>query len=115
MNWVRQIFSRRRAYHDLSEEIQEHLEERTEELVAGGMARADAAAAARREFGNVALIQEDSSAVWQWPFVENIGADFRYAVRSLRKDRRFALIAIFALALGIGASTVVFSIIYNGW
>jgi hypothetical protein len=53
MNWVRQMFTRRRLYGELSEEIREHLEEKTEELVAGGMPRNEAAAAARREFGNV--------------------------------------------------------------
>src|SRR6266852_3267125 len=45
--------------------------------------------------------------------LDSLARDFRYALRSLRKDRRFSLIAIFALALGIGASTVVFSVVYN--
>ena len=45
--------------------------------------------------------------------VDNLGRDFRYALRTLRKDRRFSLIALFALALGIGASTIVFSVVYN--
>ena len=45
--------------------------------------------------------------------MENVFRDFRYAVRSLRKDKRFAVVAVFALALGIGASTVVFSVFYN--
>src|SRR6266576_3643451 len=114
MNWFKQLFSRRRLFNELSEEIQAHLEEKIEELVASGMPRKEAAAAARREFGNVTLMEEDSRAVWQLPTVDSFFADIRYSVRSLRKDRRFALIAIFALALGIGASTVIFSIIYNG-
>jgi putative ABC transport system permease protein len=46
--------------------------------------------------------------------IENFWQDFRYGVRTLFKDRRFALLAIFALALGIGASTVVFSVVYDG-
>src|SRR5438309_2154104 len=45
--------------------------------------------------------------------LETLARDFRYALRNLRKDRRFSLIAIFALALGIGASTIVFSVVYN--
>ena len=114
MNWFKQLFSRPRLYNDLSEEIQAHLEQKIEELVASGMPRKEAAAVARREFGNLTLVQEDSRAVWQWPTVESFFADIRYAVRSLRRDLRFALIAISALALGIGASTVIFSIIYNG-
>ena len=46
-------------------------------------------------------------------YFDGLARDFRYALRSLRKNRRFSLIAIFALALGIGASTVVFSVVYN--
>jgi len=113
MNWLKQLFSRRRLYNDLSDEIHAHLEEKIEELVASGMPRKEAAAAARREFGNVALTEEDSRAVWRWPSFEDFFMDVRYAVRNLRKDRRFFLIAIFALALGIGASTIVFSVVYS--
>ncbi len=60
MSWLTPLFSRRRIYSDLSAEIQEHLDERIEELIAGGMPKKDAEAAARREFGNVTLIAEDS-------------------------------------------------------
>jgi len=60
MRWIKQLFSRRRLYGELSEEIQEHLEGKIEELVASGMPRKEATYAARREFGNVALIEEGS-------------------------------------------------------
>jgi len=113
MNWFKQLFSRRRLYDDLSEEIQEHLEEKIEEVVATGMPRKEATHAARREFGNVTLVEEDSRAAWQWSSIENFLMDLRYTLRNLRKDYRFAFIAICALALGIGASTVVFSVVYS--
>jgi len=71
MSWLKQLFSRRKLYSDLSEEIQEHLEEKIEELVAGGMSRKEAAYAARREFGNVRLTEEDSRAVWRWAAMED--------------------------------------------
>ena len=67
MNWFKQLFSRRRLCNDLSEEIQAHLEEKIEEFVASGLPRKEAAAAARREFGNVTLTEQDSREIWRWP------------------------------------------------
>ena len=77
MNWIKQLFSRRRLYSDLSAEIQEHLAEKVDELVASGMSREEATTAARREFGNVLLLEERSREVWQWPSLENIFMDVR--------------------------------------
>jgi hypothetical protein len=68
---LKQLFSRRRLYDDLSEEIQEHLDEKIEELVVSGMPRKEAAAAARREFGNVTLMEADSRTVWRGPLRPN--------------------------------------------
>ena len=82
---MRNLFSRGRRFAELSESVLEHLAERVEELVEGGMARRDAEFRARREFGNVALIEERSREVWQWPSVESMWADLRLAVRRLGK------------------------------
>jgi predicted permease len=112
MNWVRQLFSRRRRYNELSESIREHLDEKIEALMEDGMSQEEAARAARREFGNVTLIEERSREVWQWPKLESIWADIRFALRQLSKSPGFAAVSIVSLAVGIGAATAIFSVIY---
>lgn len=65
MNSIARLFRRRRRYDDLSVSIQEHIAERADELIAEGMPRAQAEQTARREFGNVGLIEQRSREAWQ--------------------------------------------------
>jgi predicted permease len=111
MTWLKKLFSRHRRYDDLAVSIQEHLDERTEELMEDGLSREDAMRKARREFGNLALIQERSREAWQWPTVESIWADLKFALYQLRKSPGFAMTAILTLALGVGATTAIFSVV----
>ena len=111
MDWIPQIFRRRKFNEDLSEEIRLHIEERTEQLMSDGMSAEEAAWEARRAFGNRTLLEERSREVWQWPTLESIGADLRFAVRQLRRSPGFAVIAIATLTLAIGANAVVFGVL----
>src|SRR6266481_3152915 len=111
MNWIKQLFSRRRLYDDLSAEMQEHLKEKIEELVAAGMSREDATYAARREFGNAALLEEKGRQVWKWQTIESLFFDIKYALRQLRRNPGYTLTVLLTLAFAIGVNTAVFSMV----
>ena len=111
MNWLTQLFSRRRLYGELAEEIQTHLDEKIEELVAEGMSREEASHLARLEFGNVGLIEESSREVWRWPSIEDFLMDISYGLRALRHNPVFTAVGLLTIAIGIGANTAVFSVV----
>jgi len=104
-------FFKRRRYEDLSVSIREHLETRIEELMDAGMTRQQAERAARREFGNVALMEERGREAWQWPTLESLLADVRFSIRQFRKSPGFTAVVVIILALGIGANATVFSVV----
>ena len=111
MTWLKHLITRRRIFSDLSEEIQQHLDEKTEALMAEGMGREEAKRAARREFGNVTRIQERGREAWMWPLLESLYGEAKFAIRQLCRNYGFALTAILTLALGIGATTAIFSLV----
>ncbi|HTI65343.1 MAG TPA: ABC transporter permease, partial [Gemmatimonadaceae bacterium] len=109
MIWLDRLLHRRRIYDDLSDEIRAHLEEKTDELIARGMSPVEAREAARRAFGNVTRVEEDGRESWRWPTIESFITDLRYALRQLRRAPALSAIIVVTLAIGIAATTTVFS------
>jgi predicted permease len=107
------FWRRKRREAELDEELRSHLEMAARERAEQGEDLKDAERAARREFGNVGLVKEVTRDVWGWIWLRDIADDARYGMRMLLKNPGFAIVAILSLALGIGATTAVFSVVYG--
>jgi predicted permease len=107
--WV--LIHRRRFEADLSEEIEFHRHMTQHRLEEAGVEADEAAFAARRALGNTLAAREHARDVWIPPWLQNVTQDLRFAARIAARDRRLTLAAVVALALGIGANTIVFTIV----
>ncbi|MEP7337016.1 MAG: ABC transporter permease, partial [Acidobacteriota bacterium] len=109
------IFFRWREGKDeeLEAEIRSHLDEAIRDRIERGEAPEEARNNALREFGNVGLIKEVTREMWGWASLERLGQDLRFGLRMLLKNPAFTLAAVLSLAIGIGATSAIFSVV-NG-
>jgi len=111
--WLGRLFRKRLTEKRLDAELRFHLEQRVRDFMASGMSPEEARRRAHLAFGGLEQVKQDCRDARIENHVQDFFRDLQYAFRSLAKDRRFALVAVFTLALGIGATTVMFSVLYN--
>lgn len=99
---------------ELREEIDAHIELRQQALVDEGMDPRDAAFEARRMFGNVTRVREQSREIWSFPVMQSVLQDIRYGARLLRRAPFFTLVAVASIAFGLGGGLIIFTIANAG-
>ncbi len=105
------LFRRKAETERLKRELEFHLEQQIAENVSHGMQPEEARFAALRLFGNPTALRDEARSSWSWNWLEALGRDGRYGLRTLLRSPSFSATAILVMALGIGASTSLFTIV----
>src|SRR5579859_2461800 len=118
MRWVERfrmamlmLFRRKAESERLNRELEFHLEQQIAENIESGMEPEEARLAALRLFGNPTLLREEARSSWSWNWLDGLWRDLRYGARTLLRTPAFSFIAILVMALGIGATTSLFTIV----
>jgi predicted permease len=110
---VKWRFHRRAKERELEEEILAHLAIEVQQRIEAGETPENAERTARRQFGNVGLVKEVTRGMWGYRLLGSLIQDGKYGLRALRKTPGFTAVAILTLALGLGASMAVFSVVHG--
>ncbi len=110
---LRVLFGGRRLERELDAELRFHLDQQASEYRKQGMSSEEAVRAARAALGNLPLLRQDVRAVWRWRWLDQLLQDVRCGTRTLTRSRGFAAMSVATIALAIGATTAIFSVVWG--